>query len=125
MNDDGKPCLLRKCHLIAEDAVLHIARRMIVVVVETDLAPGDDFGMLRQPGQVSQMLLRYLLRFVGMDADGGVNPIMMFGKWQRGIELLRSGARADGEECRHACRAGAIEHGFAVFGELREVDVRV
>src|SRR6266480_4828325 len=90
-----------------------------------DHSPRDDFGMLRQPGQVSQMLLRYLLRFVGMDADGGVNPIMMFGKWQRGIELLRSGARADGEECRHACRAGAIEHGFAVFGELREVDVRV
>src|SRR2546421_388212 len=78
---------------------------MIVVVVETDLAPSDDFGMLRQPGQLSQMLLRYFLRFVGMNADSGVNPIMLFGKWQGGIEFLRTWTSADSEERRHACRA--------------------
>src|SRR5258708_33017983 len=47
MNDDGQFCLLGQYHLIAEDAVLRIARRMIVVVVETNLAPRNDFGMLR------------------------------------------------------------------------------
>jgi hypothetical protein len=50
---------------------------------------------------------------------------MLFGKWQGGIEFLRTWTSADSEERRHACRARAIEHGFAVFGELREVDVRV
>ena len=81
MNDDRQFCTLRKIHLVAEYAVLDFARRMIVVVVETDLAPGDDFRMLGQSGQVIQMLLHYLLRFVGMYADSGVNPIMLLGKW--------------------------------------------
>src|SRR5258705_5696333 len=125
VNDDGKLCLLRKGHLIAEDAVLRFARRMIVVVVETDLAPGDDFGMLRQLSQLIQMLLRDFLGFMGMNANGGVNPVMLFGKWQCGIELLAARPGADSEQSRDSSRTRAIEHGFAVLRELREVDVCV
>ncbi len=111
MNDNRQLGLLCKRHLIAKHFLLHIARRMIVVVVKTDLAPGNNFGMLRQPRQFLQMLWRDFLRFVRMYTDGGVNPIMLFGKRQRGIQLL--GSRR------------AIEHSFAVFRELRKLNVRV
>jgi hypothetical protein len=50
---------------------------------------------------------------------------MLFGKRQRGIEFLRAGACANGEERRHARGARAFEHRFAVFRELGEVNVRV
>ncbi len=50
---------------------------------------------------------------------------MLFGKGQRGIEFLGSRASADGEKRAHARGARAIEHGFAVFRELRKVNVRV
>ncbi len=125
MNDDRQLRLLRERHLVAEDAVLHFARRMIVEVVETDLAPRDDFRMFHQPGQFIQMLLRDYLRFVRMDPHRGVNPIVLLREGQRRIEFLRAGARADREQCGDTCCPCAFEHGFAVFRELREVDVRV
>src|SRR6266851_1714021 len=60
-----------------------------------------------------------------MYTDSGVNPIMLFGKRQRGIQLLGSRPGADGEKRRHASGARAIEHSFAVFRELRKINVRV
>jgi len=71
------------------------------------------------------MLLCYFLRFVGMNPDRGVNPIVLLGEGHRRIELLGAWACADGEECRDSGGACAIKHGSAVFGELWEVDVRV
>ncbi len=85
MNDDGQFCLLRKGHLIAEDTMLDFAGRMIVEVVEPHLAPGDDFGMLRQASQFLQMLLRDFLRFMRMNPDRGVNPIVLLSEGQGGI----------------------------------------
>src|SRR5437879_3271424 len=80
MNDDGQPGLLSESHLVAEDAVLRVARRMIVEIIEANLAPRDDSRMLRQPGQFFQMLLRDFFRFVGMNAHGRVNPIVLLSK---------------------------------------------
>src|SRR5260370_15348296 len=90
MNDNRQLGLLRERHLVAENAVLHIARRMIIEIIETNLPPGDDLGMLRQPGQFLQMLWRDFLRFVRMYTDGGGNPSMLFSKQQPGIPLLHS-----------------------------------
>ncbi len=80
MDNDGELGLLGKSHLVAKNSVLCIARRMIVKIVKTDFAPGNDFGMLRQPSQLIQMLWRYFLRFVRMDSHCGVNPIVMLGE---------------------------------------------
>ncbi len=125
MNDDGQFCFLRERHLVAKDALLHVARRMIIEVVETNLAPRDDFGMLRQPCQLIQMLLRHFLRFMGMNPYSRVNPIMLFGERQRCIQLLGPRPRADSEQCRNTRSPRAIEHGIAVLRELRKINVRV
>src|SRR5713101_10182372 len=98
MNDDGLLRPARQTHLVPENTRLRFARRMIVVIVESDFAPSNDLRMLSQPCQFFQVLRCDFLRLVGMNADGGVNPVMLLGKGQRGIELLGSWAGADGEE---------------------------
>jgi hypothetical protein len=81
--------------------------------------------MFRQPGQFTQMLPCDFLRFVGMNSHGRVNPIVLLGERQRGIELLGTRSGADGEQGRDARGTGTVKHGVAVFRELREINVRV
>ena len=68
---------------------------------------------------------RDFLGFVGMDADGGVDPVVRFGVRNRGVELFRAGTYADGKNRVHTGGAGAIEHGVAILVELGEIDVRM
>src|SRR3989442_1253809 len=71
------------------------------------------------------MLLGDFLRFVRMDAHRRVNPILLFGKRNGGVELLRPRAGADCEKRRHARGVRTFEHGFAIIRKLREVNVCV
>src|SRR5260370_20189072 len=125
MNNDWKVGLVRQRHLLVENAMLQVARRIIVEVVESDLAPRDDFGMLRQSGQFIQMLLRYFSRFVRMYSDSGVNPIVLFGERQRSIQFLRARTSADSKQRGNAGGARAIKHSLAVFRKLPKINVRV
>ena len=80
MDDDGKFCLGRQLHLVPEDFVLCFTRRMIVKIVQPDLAPGDYLGM---PSKIPQPLEVFRLRFlgiVGMNAHGRINPIVLLGE---------------------------------------------
>src|SRR5438445_12436081 len=106
MNDDGFLRAPRESHLVAENTRLRFARRMIVVIVESDFSPRDDFRMLSQPRQFFQVLRCDFLRLVWMNANRGVNTVLLFVKGQRGIYLLRPRADADGDEGSHSARAG-------------------
>jgi len=125
MDDDGLLRPARQIHLLAENTRLRFARRMIVKIIEPDLPPSDDFRMLSQPCQFFQVLWCSFLRFVGVNSNRGENPVMLFGKGQRGIELLGSRAGSYGKQRRDAGSSRAFKHGVAVLRELREVDVRV
>jgi hypothetical protein len=98
---------------------------MIVEVIEADLSPGDYFGMFGKSGEFFQMLRRDLTGFVRVNADGGVNPLVTFSEWQRGIEFFGAGSGADGQQSRDTGIVSALQHGFAVIRELREIDVGV
>jgi hypothetical protein len=76
-------------------------------------------------GKLVEVLLRDLFRFVRVDADAGVDPIVFVGVFDRGIEFFGARACADGEDVFDAGSASAIEHGVAIVRELRIVDVRV
>ena len=52
MDDDGQFRGACERHLVAEDLLLHFARRVIVEIVEADFAPGDYFRMLRERERV-------------------------------------------------------------------------
>jgi len=42
---------------LQEDALLHIARRVIIKVVEPDFAPGNDLRLAHQPLQFVEVIL--------------------------------------------------------------------
>src|SRR6516165_8811467 len=71
------------------------------------------------------MLLRHIFGLVGMDANGGEDPVVSVGVGDGGVELLGAGAYTDGKQRVYTRRPRPCEHSVAVFGELREVDVRV
>ncbi len=81
MNDDRQLSRVSQLHLCAEDRCLHVARRMIVEIIQTDFAPGNDFAMLREAGEFVEVMLGDCLGFVRVDADTGVDPFVLFGEW--------------------------------------------
>src|ERR1700676_19480 len=125
MNDEGHLCLARQRELLAKNAILNVAGRMIVEIVEPNLAPSDHFRMLRECRKLIEMLRPDFLGLVRMDSHGSVNPIVLLGKWQRRVKLFRTGAGADGQQRRYSCTASAIQHGLAVLPKLRGIDMRV
>jgi len=92
---------------------------------DLNLGPGDDFFMFGESRKLFEMFWRDLLRFVRVNANSGVYPIVLLGERNGRIQLFGTWARADREQGGDPSRAGALEHGFAVLRELREVDVRV
>ncbi len=54
VDHDRLPRLARQIQLSLEDLALHVARREIVMVVEPDLADGQDLGMPRQLAQTAR-----------------------------------------------------------------------
>ena len=48
VNNDGQPGGVRQLHLLAKHPLLRLARRVIVKVVQPNLAPGDNFRMFGQ-----------------------------------------------------------------------------
>ncbi len=61
-----------------------------------------------------------------MNSDGRVNPVVLLGEWNRGVEaFLGRSAAADGQHGADSGCTRAIEHGGAVFVELGEFEMRV
>src|ERR1041384_8095757 len=67
---------------------------MVVEIVEPNLAPSDDPWMFGQFCQLIEMLGSDFFRLVRMDAHCRVNPIVLFGKRNGGVELPRTRAGA-------------------------------
>ena len=58
--------------------------------------------------------------------DGGVDPVVLLGERNRGVEaFFGPSAAADGQQRPHARGARAFEHGGAVFVKLRKIQMRV
>ncbi len=92
VNDDRQLGRSRHFHLLEEDALLHVARRVIVKVVEPDLAPGDDFGIVRQALQFVEVGWLGEFGFMRVNSDGRVNPVVLLGELDGAVE--RAGSRA-------------------------------
>src|SRR5258706_287236 len=101
----------RKLYLAQEDLLLRLARRVIVKIVEPDLAPGNHLGMARKLLQLHIRFFRCILRFVRMNADGGEDPIMLFGEIQGAPKGSRLFTDADSEDRLHAGVSCALQDG--------------
>ena len=97
-----------------------------VVIVEADFAPGDYFGIFRQLVQFRVVLFLDFGCMLRVDADGGVDPVVIVRHFDCGVEAVWAGAAAaDGEDCLHACGLRALEHFGAIDIEFLGFQVRV
>ena len=74
VHDDGKVQLLRQRELIAQHPLLKLPRRVLLpVVIQPDLADGNDLRLPRPRAERVQTVLRVGRAVLGMPADGGVD----------------------------------------------------
>ena len=97
----------RQLHLLQKYLLLHVSRRVIVVVVQANFAPGNDLGLLCQVCQLQEIGVARQFRFMRMNADRGVNEIMLRRKSDGAIQCARAVADADGENGFDIILAGA------------------
>ena len=111
--------------LVAEDLLLNVARRVVVVIVESDFAPADNANVAGVGFRFLKMARSGEFGFVGMDADSGVDPGVLLGEGNCGVELVGAGSAADGEDGGDAGFASAGKDGVAVGFEVREIEMGV
>src|SRR6185503_19098655 len=98
---------------------------IVVMIVETNLAPGDDPFALSQ--EIDQALLnrwREKFRVVGMYADGGKDGVMLFGQLNgafKGAAVRIAAVYV--QHARHTRIMGARDYLFAIGIVFRTVDV--
>ena len=79
VNHNREFCVLSNLHLLVEDALLHVARGVIVKIIEPDLPDRYDLGSLQKLRHPIIGRLASELRLVWMDTDGRVNELVLLG----------------------------------------------
>ena len=120
VHDDGLLELARKADETSEDLALHLAGRVVVVVVEPDLAHGHHLGRRRERAELLVRRVAPAGGVVGMNAHAGRDPRGLApGEGHRGPRLREVLPHADDHEAHDARlrRARAIT-ASAPFGEV-------
>ena len=125
MDDDGQLRASGEFHLANEYALLHIARRMIVIVVQADFSPGDYSGIARKLPEFSEVGILREPGFVGMNADSRVNRVILLSDLDRTIEGARSISCTDSKQVRDAGISRARHHLLAIGIETIAVEMAV
>ncbi len=107
----------------AEMALLHLGRRMLVVVVEPGLPDRDDLRMRPQAAELVPGVVGDVARVVGMDRDRGEDVGIGVGDRDRRVVARERPAGADRDHAADAGGAGAGDHRVAVGRERRLVEV--
>src|SRR6266567_8981613 len=114
-----------ECHLPDKHVLLNVARGVAVVVVEADFSPGDYFGSAGKGFELAEVGVGGEFRFVRMDADGGVDEIILGGEFDGAVEGAGAISGADGEDGSDAGLTGTGEDFVAVGVEAGAVEVGV
>jgi hypothetical protein len=125
VNDDGQSSLLGQVELTEEDVALHRPRRVIVMIVEPDLSPGDDPRMSGQLQQPSLQVRRVRLRIVRMDAERHVDPRIGISQGERHLAPGLRSAHGDVQDHGDAAGASSREHVRPIRIEFRSAHMRV
>src|ERR1044072_6209952 len=127
VNDDRHTRFLRGAQLPAEDPPLHIARRVVVVEVETDLAPRDHaFGGFEKLLDPFFDCVVIETRIVRMNTDCVVDVIVSTAHVDRTFE--DSAMRIAGTDIQDRGDPGskrAFQHRIAIRVKLRTINVRM
>ena len=94
------------------------------MIIQTDLAPRDHLGMLREFLELRVKLIVKQTCFVGMNADCRVDERIPFGDAKRGcVRVCSDFAVADANDDLDSGIERALDHGFAVGVEFASLDV--
>ena len=123
VDDQRQVKLAGERDVAAKDALSHLARRTVIVIVEASLADADAFRMARERAHGGEVLRPLPRRLVRMRADGKENVIVALGDFDdaRGFPDLR----ADGDHALDAGGAGALNDGVEILREVGKVEVAV
>ncbi len=91
---------------------------MIVVVVETDLAPGEHARLRHPLRKRVEIGVAEILGVVGMNARRRVNPVVLLAQSQGAANFLQSVARADGQQGAYAGLLRMRQHFGAIGVEI-------
>ena len=133
VNDDGQLGRFCQFHLLQEDSFLHVSWRVIVKVVQSDLAPGDDSGMARPLCQAGVCRIVCQTGFVGMNSHTRPDfrvlrfPVVFFRQLNTAVGRVGAVAVADGEIGNDAALLRASQHlvAVSVVALALEMSVRV
>ena len=126
MNKDGKLRRLRQFHLSDKDFLLHVARRVIVEIVEADLAPCDHVRIARQIRHARVMFFGDQPRFVRMHTEARVNlhpRSIRLRQTDCDVYIIGTIAIPNRQHRLDARFFGATKHIFAILRELRPFEM--
>ncbi len=121
MNKDGKLRRLRQFHLSDKDFLLHVARRVIVEIVEADLAPCDHARIARQIRHARVMFFGNQSCFVRVNSQARVNlhpRSIRLRQTYCDVHIIRTIAIPNRQYRLDACRFRALKHIVAILREL-------
>src|ERR1700676_3262757 len=116
---------MRQLQLLQKYPLLHISRRMIIEIVQPNLAPGNDLGALCQSRHLLEIGLTGKFSFVRMNSDRRINELVLFGELDGTIKRAWARSTADRENGFNSRLLGTLEHGRAVGIELLHLEMRV
>ena len=119
MNDDWPPPCRRYFHLLCEHLLLSLSRRVVIIIIETDLSHCEHIRAVEQTVQFFECCLVAELGLVGMDARGGQYPWdraryprftgIVPAQLQRLLHGIRSISNTDREDRTYPLLPGPLE----------------
>src|SRR5271170_4903432 len=98
---------------------------MVVEIIQSDLAPGDDLGSGCQVLHFFEIGFSSELRFMWMNSNRRINKFVLFGKLDGTVKRPRAGSAANGENGFNPRILGALQHGWSVRIKLLHLKMRV
>ena len=121
MDDERQSGLARGGDMRAEALLLHVARAVVVMIVEPRLADRHHLGMTRDLDQFLDHDIGLLGGIVRMRADRAEYIVMRLDDVFQFVEAMH--ARGDGHDQSDACRPRALEHGVEIGAEFGKIEM--
>ena len=125
MNHNRQLGRARQFHLLQKDALLHLARRMIVEIIQPDFTPRNYLRPFGQLFEFDEIRLGSQLRLMRMNADSRVNKIAPLGDPNSAIERPRPSSAADRDNALDPSLPRARQHRVAVSVEFLAIKMCV
>ena len=121
MDHQRQPGFARRRDMSAKAALLRVARRVVVVIVEAGLADRHDFGVPRARDEVARRHMQFLMGVMRMSADRAKHVGKALGDRQH-LGVARD-PRRDGDQARDAGCARAGDDGVKLSGKIRKIEM--